>query len=191
MRKIILASASPRRKELLRSIGLKFRIVPSKVEEKPNPRLKPKAQVQFLSLQKAEAIVSKVANAIVIAADTMVVFGEELLGKPRNLEEAKRMLKKLQGKMHTVVTGFTIIDTESGRKVSKSVAVKVFVKKLSNKEIEKYVRRENVLDKAGAYAVQGIGAVIVDKIEGDYSTVVGLPLNLLAKELQKFGVTVL
>jgi septum formation protein len=191
MRKIILASSSPRRKQLLKQLELEFEVVPSHVEEILNPRLKPRHQAEELALQKAQAVASQHEDAIIIGADTLVALGDEILGKPANEQEAKRMLKKLRGRQHTVVTGFVLIDTANARTIVKSVETKVWFKKLSPQEIASYVEKDRPFDKAGAYGIQGFGALLVEKIEGEYSGAVGLPLFTLGKELKKLGIDIL
>jgi septum formation protein len=191
MKKIILASQSPRRKQLLTQLDVQFTVVPSYIEEKMNARLKPRSQAENLSLQKATTVAQKYKDAIIIAADTLVVIDNEILGKPKDVTDAKRMLKKLSGKTHVVITGYTIIDTETNKTITNSEESKVFMKKLSNKEIENYIKKENVFDKAGAYAIQGFGSLIIEKIEGDYSNVVGLPLFSMFHELKHFGISLL
>lgn len=197
MKLIVLASASARRKSLLKQLGLQFIIIPSLVEERLNPRLKPRGQAEALSLQKARAAEDKVKvrknheSCVIIAADTIVAIDDEVLGKPKDEKEAMQMLRKLSGKQHRVITGFSLIDTESRKTTTKSVETVVYFRKLNEREIREYVKREKVLDKAGAYAVQGIGATFIEKIEGDYFSVVGLPLHMLALELKKIGVNVL
>ncbi len=191
MRQIILASTSPRRKKLLKQLGLAFTVVSSDIEEKLNPRLKPRGQVELLALQKAEAVAAKFEDAIIIGADTLVAYGDDVIGKPRDAQDAKRMLKKLSGRQHTIVTGFVLIDTQARRTIIKSMETKVWFKKLSPQEISKYIATEKPLDKAGAYALQDLGATFVEKIEGDFFGAVGLPLFLLARELKKLGVEVL
>ena len=191
MRKIILASSSPRRKELLQSLGLRFRVAPSNVREVFNPRLHPARQAEELSKQKAEAVVKKFADSLIIAADTLVAVDNEILGKPKDLQDAKRILNKLNGKKQLVITGFTIVDTATGKIVTKSVITKLSMRKISVKEIEAYIKKENVFDKAGGYAIQGVGSIFFEKIEGDYNNVIGLPLFALSRELKKFGVEVL
>lgn len=188
MKQITLASASPRRRELLEQIGLHVKVVPSKILEKLNPRLKPVGQAKALSLQKAEEVARKYTDAIIIGADTIVAINDEILGKPRDLREAKRMLRKLSGKTHTVITGFTIINTQKKKSITKAIETKVSMKSLSKKEINWYIKNEDLLDKAGAYAIQGKGSIFIEKIEGDYFNIVGLPLFSVAKELKKFSV---
>jgi len=197
MKLIVLASASARRKSLLKQLGLKFIIIPSLVEERLNPRLKPRGQAEALSLQKAQAADEKYrekknhGSSVIIAADTIVSIDDEVLGKPKDEKEAMQMLRKLEGKQHHVITGFTLIDIDSKKIITKSVETLVYFRKLSEREIRDYVKREKVMDKAGAYAAQGIGAAFIEKIDGDYSNVVGLPLHALALELRRVGVKVL
>jgi len=191
IRTIILASASPRRKEILEKTGLKFKVDESDYEEKTDPGLKPHDLTRFLSREKASDVARRYGDAIVIAADTIVVLRGRLFGKPRNEEHAKEMLKAMSGKAHSVITGFTIIDTAGKKEISRSVESKVFFKRLSADEIEAYIRSGEPLDKAGAYGVQGLGAVLIKKIEGDFFNVMGLPLDALAESLKKFGVNVL
>jgi septum formation protein len=170
-------------------IGLKFTVSASDYEEELNLKLKPRALARFLSRKKAEAVAGRHKDAIIIAADTFIVFNERLLGKPHTNGEAEKMLQMLNGKAHCVLTGFTIIDTGSNRALSRSVATRVYFKKLGRKEISSYVKSGEPLDKAGAYAIQGLGAALIDKIDGDFFNVVGLPLNALKANLKKFGVS--
>jgi septum formation protein len=191
MKTIILASASPRREELLKIIGLKFTVEPSNCQENLSLDLEPQELAKSLSLEKARLVSQNHKNALVIAADTFIVFKDNILGKPNTKTEAREMLEILNGKHHLVITGFTIIDTDTGRAVSKAVETKVYLKKLSSNEIDAYVDSKEPLDKAGAYAIQGLGSVIVEKIEGDYFNVIGLPLSALAESLKEFDVQVL
>jgi len=191
MKKIILASASPRRKELLERIGLRFEVEPSNYEEDMNSGLEPHELTQKISLEKAEAVASKCKDAIVIAADTFVVFGGQILGKPHTEEDARKMLETISGNYHSVITDFSIIDTGKNKTLSKSVETKVYIRKLTMAEIDAYVKSKEPLDKAGAYAIQGLGAVIVERIEGDYFNVVGLPLSALVEALKQFGINIL
>lgn len=171
--------------------GLDFTVCKSDYEEDLGLQLRPRELARFLSREKAEAIAPKYKDALIIAADTFIVFKDNLLGKPHTDKEALKMLKMLNGKAHSVVTGFTVLDTSSSKKLSRSEETKVYFKKLGNDEINAYVRSGEPLDKAGAYAVQGLGAVFVEKIEGDFFNVVGLPLCALTEALKKFGVHVL
>jgi septum formation protein len=191
MRKIVLASASPRRKDIMRITGLNFTVCTSDYKEDLDLSLKPRELARFLSLKKAEAVKHQYKNAIIIAADTFIVFKNRLLCKPRTDKEAEKMLRMLNGKAHSVITGLTIMDTVSSKKLSRSVETKVYFKKLGREEISAYVRSKEPLDKAGAYAIQGLGAVFIEKIDGDFFNVMGLPLYALTESLKKFGVYVL
>ncbi len=188
---IILASASPRRKELLELIGLQFKVDPGDYKEDMNLKLSPHELARALSLEKAKSVAGKYNNAIIIAADTFVIIRGQILGKPHTEEEAKRMLVLLDGATHSVITGFTILDTDTGKRISRSVETKVTFKKLTEKEINAYVKTKEPLDKAGAYALQGLGSILVKRIEGDYFNVIGLPLYPLAECLAEFGIQVL
>ena len=153
--------------------------------------LKPHELAQKISLEKAKVVASKHQNVIVIAADTFIVFGGQILGKPHTEKEARQMLEAISGKSHSVITGFTIIDTDKNKTLSKSVETKVYIKKLTLAEIDSYLKSKEPLDKAGAYAIQGLGAVFVEKIEGDYFNVIGLPLSALTEALKEFGINIL
>ncbi len=188
---IVLASASPRRKELLALAGLKFTVDAGDYEEDLSRNLKPHDLAKFLSREKARAVSHKYPNALIIAADTFIVFRNELMGKPHTEKEAARMLTLLSGKSHAVITGYTVLHMKSGKTVSRSVETKVWFKRLSPAEIRAYVKTGEPLDKAGAYAIQGRGSLIVRKIEGDYCNVIGLPLAALAETLRRFGLRLL
>lgn len=190
-RKIILASNSPRRKELLERLGLKFEIVASDYEEDMSLQMHPMELAKFLSHGKAEVVAEKYKNRIIIAADTFVALKYELLGKPHTEIEARKMLQKISGKIVSIVTGYTVIDSATNKKISKAVEAKVHIKKLTAEEIENYIKTKEPLDKAGAFAVQGIGSVIIKRIDGDFFGIVGLPLYDLAKSLKKFGVQII
>lgn len=188
MKKIILASSSPRRKKLLEKIGLKFKIVPSSLNEEVEQNLTPAKLVKSLSLQKAKDIAKREKNAIIIAADTMVFLGDEIIGKPKNKTHARQILKSLSGKFHFIITGFTIINSADNKTITRSVKTTVYMKKMTNQEIDDYIKTEEPLDKAGAYGIQGLGGKFIAKIKGDYFNVVGLPLPALIKSLKKFGI---
>ena len=191
VKKIILASASPRRKELLEKIGLKFKVEPSNYTESVLPGLSPDELAKAISLGKARTVAARHKNTIVIAADTFIVFKGKIMGKPGTEAEAREMLMRLRGKSHSVITGFTILDTDSDKVLTESVETIVYIKNLTPEEIEAYVKSKEPLDKAGAYAIQGLGSVIVDRIEGDYFNVIGLPLSALAEALKEFGIHIL
>ena len=191
MKTIILASASPRRKELLERIGLKFDVEAGNYEEEIIAGIEPHELVRQLSLKKAQAVAVGHKNVIIIAADTIGVLGNKILGKPHTEDEARKMLKEISGKPHTVITGFTILDTATDKVLSETVDTKVYIKQLTLPEIDAYVKTGEPLDKAGAYAIQGLGAVIVEKIEGDYYNVMGLPLNALVEALKEFTINIM
>jgi septum formation protein len=191
MKKIILASASPRRKEILKKTGLKFRVDAGDYEEDLSLKLSPHDLAKFLSYEKAKEVAVRHKDAVIIAADTFIQFKKHILGKPHTKAAAKRMLSMLSNKTHSVITGFTVIDTTAGKKVSKSVETRVTFKKLTAKEINSYIETGEPFDKAGAYAIQGLGALLVRKIDGDYLNVIGLPLATLSDILKKFGIDLL
>ena len=185
---MILASGSPRRRELLQQIGLDFTIVVSDADESA-AAMAPEALVQQLSRRKAAAVAKLHPDAVIIAADTVVCQDGEILGKPVDTEDAVRMLTRLSGKEHQVYTGFTV---QCGAKVHTAVeCTNVHVRPLTSNEIARYVATGEPLDKAGAYGIQGLGGVFVTGIEGDYYNVMGLPLCHLATVLQEFGIQVL
>jgi septum formation protein len=130
-------------------------------------------------------------DSVIIGADTFVVLGEKLLGKPGSADKAREMLEEISGKTLSVITGFTIIDTADDKMVSEAVETMVFIKELSDQEIENYVATGEPIDKAGAFAIQGLGSVIVSRIEGDYFNVMGLPLFVVSENLKKFGINIL
>ena len=185
---VVLASSSPRRREILEKTGLKFMVDAAEINEDHGRRMKPAELAKTISLEKAKVVAARHPCSIIIAADTFGVLDGRLLGKPRDEDEARLMLESMGGRRHRVVTGFTILDTETGKAVSKAVETKVYFRKLDSEEIEAYVKTGEPLDKAGAYAIQGMGALLVEKIEGDYYNVIGLPLSSLARELKRFGV---
>jgi len=191
MKKIILASSSPRRKELLTKLGLDFEIEPSAEDEKLSSGLPPHELARQISLRKAQAVAHKHKSALIIAADTFGVLRGKIIGKPRTAAEAKKILQSLSGKTHSVITGFTILDTETGKTATQSVETKVHFRKLTPAEIDAYIKTGEPQDKAGAYAIQGLGALIVEWIKGDFYNVIGLPLSALSQALKEFGIRVL
>jgi septum formation protein len=190
-RKIVLASSSPRRKELLEKIGLTFSIDPSDYDEKPPFDISPEGIAKVISLKKALKVAPKYPDAIIIAADTFGFFRGKIIGKPANPDEARSILMTLSGKSHRVITGYTILDTSNKQVTTHSAETRVYFKKLTQEEIDNYIKSGEPLDKAGAYGIQGLGSIIVKKIEGDYYNVMGLPLSALAESLKKFGINVL
>src|SRR3989338_5588177 len=187
-RKIILASTSPRRKEILAKTGLVFEIQASDYHEDMTLKMSPEKLVEYLSKGKAEAVALKNSNAIVIAADTFVAYKNKKLGKPKDKREAKKMLTMLSCKQNNIISGVTIIDTHSGKSLSFHEITKVFMKKMSADEIENYIATGEPLDKAGAYALQERGSIFIKKIDGDFFNAMGLPLNKLVEKLKMFSV---
>jgi len=188
---IILASNSPRRRDLLRQIGLDFSTDPADVDERVLPGEKPDVYAIRVALDKARVAARRTGNAIIIAADTVVVMDDSILGKPNGPEDAKRMLTLLSGKMHRVLTGLVIMETASRKTISKTSVTKVWFRNLSGHEIEAYVASGEPLDKAGAYGIQEKGAILVSQVEGCFYNVVGLPIALLGELLHEFGVDIL
>lgn len=183
---IILASGSPRRREILEQIGLPFVVVPSQADETMSEGISPFMAVQSLSLLKAADVAkTQPKEALVIGADTVVVFENEILTKPQDKEDAKAMLSRLSGNCHSVLTGLTVLRCRDGKSISVTEETKVYFKELSEKEIESYVNTNEPMDKAGSYGVQGLGGLFVEKLDGDYYNVVGLPLAKLGKILQE------
>ena len=190
MNRFILASQSPRRKALLASIGLDFEVIVSDADEsvvsKENTPVN--VYVQELALIKAATSAKQVLkdkNAIIISADTIVVLDGKILGKPKNEDDAFDMLKSLSGRTHEVYTGYCVMRIKDGYTVCNSIKTEVTFKTISDDKILRYIRTSEPMDKAGAYGIQGIGGMLVEKIEGDYANVVGLPTSALADTLEK------
>jgi septum formation protein len=191
MRQIILASASPRRKELLKQlIGDNFLVYVSSYEESSDPCLSPEELLLKHSVEKARDVAKHFDSGIVISADTSVICNGEILGKPQSPEKAEEMLKKLSGQRFRVITGLTVMDLNTGKEISESESTIVWMAKISRERISAYIRTGEPLDKAGAFAAQGKGAVLIERIEGDFFNVVGLPLFRLGKIMERFGVSV-
>ena len=182
----ILASASPRRKELLTQAGYQFEIFPSTCEENIPAGLSPKDVVEGLAYQKALDVYSMHPERVVLGADTIVCFDGEILGKPKDKEDAKRMLHMLSGQTHEVRTGFALLG--KGIEFVSSEAAMVTFFHLTDEEIEHYVNTGEPMDKAGAYGIQGLGAVLVRSVLGDYFNVVGLPIATVARALGAIGI---
>lgn len=186
MKRFIVASASPRRKELLEKVGFSFEIIPSDADESTDGSLIPEELVKELAKRKAESVFGDNTDAVVLGCDTVVEYGGTVLGKPADRENAKEMLRMLSGKVHNVHTGVCITDKE--KTVSFVNTVKVEFYNLSEKLIESYVASGESDDKAGAYGIQGIGSVLVKGINGDYFSVVGLPVAETVRVLWDFGI---
>lgn len=181
---LILASASPRRAELLRQLKRDFRIVPSDAPEIFDEQLSPFEVCQLNAHRKARAVAKKHPDALVLGADTLVFVGEEIMGKPADTAAAERMLAQLQGKTHQVVTGISLIHLRAHRERLLAASTDVTFHPLDAVQIRDYLAAVNPLDKAGAYAIQERGELIVAAISGSYSNVVGLPLEPLRMELE-------
>jgi len=185
--KLILASASPRRKELLKLLGLDFEVLPSCIEETSRTGETPKEHVLRLSAQKVLALSSFYPEAWIIGADTVVVLDGGFMGKPATSAEAKIMLKKLSGREHQVHTGFTIARKITDILLQEAVISSVFFKRLSEEEVNWYVETDEPYDKAGGYALQGMGAFFISRITGSYTNVIGLPLCEAVNLLKSAG----
>ncbi|MCD8219274.1 MAG: Maf family protein [Ruminococcus sp.] len=183
---LILASASPRRQQLLRMITVDFTVCPTNVDETLPPELPLCDAAQFLARKKAQAAVTQFPQTIVIGADTTVLLEQQLLGKPKTPERAAQMLERLSGKTHQVITGVAIAKDHQAQSFQTQTNVTFYP--LRAAEISEYVRTGEPLDKAGGYGIQGCGALLIQRIEGDYYGVVGLPVAPLARALRDWGV---
>jgi septum formation protein len=181
----ILASASPRRRELLKLLIREFEAVSSDVDESVQRGESPATLVQRLAREKALAVQKSNPDATILGADTIVVCDREMLGKPTTAEEARRMLRRLSGRIHQVLTGVCLLDPKNLRVDVASTNVQVSV--LSDSEIDCYVKSGEPLDKAGAYGIQGMGARFIERIDGCYFNVVGLPVSLIYRMLKEMG----
>ncbi len=194
MRKIILASGSPRRSELLKTIGLDFDIIPDNTPENADMTMPPEEVVMYLARFKGENVMKKLEgdrDALIISADTVVVLDGRIIGKPKDREEAFEMLSELSGRAHRVYTGVCVCDLANGRSESFFECTEVFFKALTAKEKDAYINTGEPMDKAGAYGIQEYGAAFVEGIHGDYFNVVGLPICKLCKVLKDdFGLDI-
>lgn len=186
--KLILASQSPRRRALLQKAGFCFKVIPSQVDENIPCRVTPEGFVAQLAQAKAEDVSKQNCDAVVLGADTIVILGDTILGKPKGKDDARRMLQKLSGAWHQVMTGYTIVHHASAKMLRATIITDVKFKILTLAEIEWYIESAEPDDKAGAYAIQGIGALWVEKIKGSYTNVVGLPICEVAQALLQMGV---
>lgn len=186
--KLILASSSPRRAEILANAGLPFSVLSSAVDESPYPGEAPAALVQRLANAKADLVTARaVGPAIVLAADTIVVLDDKILGKPASLEDARHMLQQLSGRTHSVLTGVALIRLPDGERRQFIESTLVHFRPITDQEISSYLASEEPLDKAGAYAIQGQAGRYIPRIEGCYFNVVGLPLSRVLTELKSLG----
>ncbi len=192
MRELILASASPRRRSILTEAGFRFTVEPSPYEENLRGGIPALELALSLSSRKADPVALANPEAVVLAADTLVVLGEQverIMGKPDNEAEASAMLRLLSGKPHRVVTGFTVQCKAMEKAVSRAICTTVHFRELTDEEIAGYVATGEPMDKAGSYGIQGLGGKLVKQVEGDYLNVVGLPLDAVKKVLSEFNIT--
>lgn len=185
-RRIILASASPRRAQLLKLIGLEFEVVQSNCDESGESYTFPEVQVLELSERKASMVAEQVEDGLIVGVDTVVALGDKIFGKPKDKSAAQEMLRQLSGQTHTVYTGFTLIDQPSGWLHSDYERTEVVFRKINDAEISRYVETESPLDKAGAYGIQDKSAVFVRKVNGCFYNVVGLPVTKFYVALRDF-----
>ena len=183
--RVILASASPRRRDLLTMIGITHEVIPADVDETYGAGEVPRAHAERLAREKASVLAARAPDAVIIAADTIVVVDGDVLGKPRDAEEAARMLRRLAGRTHTV---FTAVAVARGAKILSGVEeVGVTFRPLDDATITSYVATREPMDKAGAYGIQGYGAAIVERIDGDYFAVMGLAIGRMLALLRELG----
>lgn len=180
---LILASNSPRRAQLLKQVGLQFKIIPSHIDESIHIFQNPVQAVRQIALAKALSVAEKHKSGIIIGADTIVVLNGKILGKPRTQQDARRLLTQLSGKTHQVITAVAVIDAKTKKRNLGHCITSVRFRKLTKKEIQEYIATGEPMDKAGAYGIQRKGALLVKAIHGDYFNVVGLPLVLLSRLL--------
>ena len=185
---ILLASTSPRRRELLSLLGVPFSIVPPTGDELLSSHLSPSQQTRQLALDKAKSVANQHPQDLVIGSDTVIEIDGKLLGKPENIQKAKTMLRSLRGRCHQVHTGVAIIQQDSNISIDFVETAHVWIKPFDENTLKSYLATEESLGKAGAYSIQGKGAQLIEKIEGDYPTIVGLPLWKTAKVLEQQGV---
>mgnify|MGYP004704094767 CR=1 FL=1 len=191
MRRLILASGSPRRQELLQSVGADFVVDPSQASEEVEGAMHPAELVQVLALRKAAEVAARYSDGLVIGSDTIVALGDEVMGKPKDEADARRMLLRLSGHTHQVHTGVAIIDAASAKKQVAAECTQVTMRPISLDEVERYIATGEPRDKAGAYAIQGRACLFITGIDGCYFNVVGLPLQRLNTMLREFGVDLL
>jgi septum formation protein len=175
-RELVLASSSPRRRYLLRLVGIRHTVMPPSVREEDHGDEVPERHVLRLSRLKAESVLDRVTSGLVLGADTDVVLDGEILGKPGDAGEARDTLGRLSGRLHQVLTGITLVDASSGRQAQGFERTLVRIRTMTDREISAYVDTDEPMDKAGSYGIQGYGAAIVERVEGCYFNVVGLPL---------------
>jgi septum formation protein len=182
---IVLASASPRRQELLRNAGIEFMVHPAEIDETPRPDEPAQQFAERMAREKAHAVGHSFSEELILAADTVVVVEGQILGKPKDEDDAARMLRLLSGRQHSVITGICLLNRDSEDVRSETTAVQFSA--LTESDIRSYIASGEPMDKAGAYAIQGIASGWISKVEGDYNNVVGLPVDLLWRMLRDFG----
>ena len=190
-RKIVLASESSRRKALLEQMGLEFEVCESEYEEDMAVMSDPYELVKFLARKKGEDVAKHYEDAIIISGDTFTIFNGKFIGKPKNEEDAHQTLRNFSGKTHEIISGFAIIDTKNKITINDFGKALVKFRDLSEEEIADYVATKEPLSRGGAYGMMELGAVIIESIEGDFYSVIGLPLNKIYPELKKMGVDIL
>lgn len=181
---IILASGSPRRKEILENTNLKFSVITSDIDERIFENEEPIQLVLRLAFEKCMSVAQNNPSDLAIGADTIVVLDNEILGKPKNEEEAFNTLSKLSNREHQVITGMSIVNLENEKKIVDYAISNVKFKKLTDQDIKDYISTKECLDKAGSYGIQGYGALLVEEIKGDYFNIVGLPISKLSDILK-------
>lgn len=189
--KLVLASKSPRRRQLLEMMNIDFEFRESGYEEDMEAKKNPFELAKFLAMKKGLAIAKYYQDAIIISADTFIFFENEIIGKPESLDHARIILKRFSGKTHKVITGLALINTLTGEQICDTGQAIVKFSKLDNQEIESYLLCGKPMDKAGAYAIQEEAGFFIEKIEGDYYSVMGLPLVKLYQHLKKMGINLL
>lgn len=185
---LILASASPRRRDLLKMIGLDFTVQPASIPEPLVDDLEPSVQVRTLALAKARAVAEQLDRGVVLGADTVVVLEGQILGKPEDAPGARFMLEFLQGREHLVYTGVALVDASTGREAAEHEQTRVRFRPLDKHQIEWYISTGEPMDKAGAYGIQGLGSVLIEGVYGCYFNVVGLPVARVVRMLTGFGI---
>lgn len=186
---MILASKSPRRKEILAQLGFQLQIKSKDIEE-ISDKVEIVEQIKDISLKKVMAVAVENPKEFVVGADTVVVIDGKILGKPKSEMDAEKMLKSLSGKSHEVITAYTLINLEKNIKIINSVESTVYFKQISDEEIEWYIKSGEPMDKAGAYGIQGLGSIFVDKIDGDFFAIMGFPINHFIKTLNNLKIPI-
>ena len=190
MRKIVLASKSKARQKLLRQMGLKFRVAASRVKESRSPKPRCSDLVMDNALKKAKDVAKKFDSGVVIGADTVVLAGRKIVGKPKNKKDAFKILRTISQKPQWVYTGLVVIDIDNDRVLTAYDKTKIYMHRLSDAQIKKYFSKVSTLDKAGAFDIQGLGSIFINRIEGCFYNVVGLPIAKLARILEKIDIDV-